>query len=82
MPAPEVRALMNSVIRRCARKRLYRHAERYHIVDFDDAVFVEDWHRDERQKIIDFATARAAEVQAAATREDLLTIFDSVSEYL
>lgn len=82
LDAAAAKAQMYNVIRRAARKRLYQHAERYHIVDFDDTLFVEQWHRDRRQTIADFATGKAAEVNAATTRAELLAIFDSISEYL
>jgi len=73
---------MRRVIRYAARRRLYLYAERNFIVDFDDAQLVEQSHRDYRQSVIDFASNRATEVNAAVTVDELLAIFDLISQHI
>jgi hypothetical protein len=65
-------------LRRLARFRVYHYAERYKITDFQDAILVEQVHRDFRQSVIDATQTKVVEVDATITVAELLIVFDSL----
>jgi len=74
-------ALIN-VVRRKIRVIIYEYAEQNHIVDFDDAILVSQVCRDFRQDMLNKASPRIADIQAATSINDLLVVFDSMVSWL
>lgn len=78
----DARTICSKALRTALRKFVWRYANRYWIIDFDDTVLVEQKHRDWRAARIAQATTLNANIQAALTVQDLLDIFDTFSTHL
>lgn len=73
------RRVVLRMIRLGARQRIYFYATKNFIVDFD-GILVTQRHRVFRQNIMDAAQVKATEAQAATTIDELLVIFDRISQ--
>ena len=82
LPLEDARTRLYALMRRAVRARLMDRAKRFDIMDYDDALLVEDHHRVFRDNIVNIATGYVSQVQAATTIEDLLVVYDEISIYL
>jgi len=77
----EARRMTLRMVRLAAKKRIWRYARQHRIVDFSDAVVIQR-HRGARDTIISGAQANATSVNAATTVDEVLVVFDSISQFL
>lgn len=77
----DARSLLQLMIRRAARKRIFDYAQRHYIYDFD-AVTAEAKHRDYRDTVLAFATTKFNEAQAATNATQLAAVFDTIEQHL
>ena len=77
----DARPVVLRMVRLSFRRRLYIYARRHSIVDFE-SVLVTQRNRDFQQSNIDAAQLKATAAQVAASVEELLVVFDSISRLL
>lgn len=76
------RTAMIRIVRIAIRRHIFAYARDNHIIDFADTQLVEQRHRDFLQNAKDAGVSKAADIQAATTVAELLTIYDSIADYI
>lgn len=81
-PLDAAKSALIMLIRRAARRRIWGHAVSNYIMDFEDALLVEQVHRDFKSGTIATGTSLVVQTNAALTKAELLPIFNIIEPWL
>ncbi len=77
----DAKAVLQKMIRRAARRRIYDFAHNNHIFDFND-VTTEGWQKTFKDNVLSVATGYSTSVSAANNQTELANIFNEIEQYL